>query len=72
MSASAFVAGVPDHAVRDAQGHIFMASYDRTILTQAVERRVVRLWGDTWEALLAKLSEYGELVNPGATLWAQD
>ena len=72
MSASAFVAGVPDHAVRDAKGHIFMASYDRTILTQAVERRVVRLWGDTWEALLAKLSEYGELVNPGATLGAQD
>lgn len=68
MSAAALAAGMSDNVVRDARGHIFMASYDRTILAQAVERRVVRLWGDTWEALLAKLSEYGELVSPNATL----
>ncbi len=72
MSAAAFAAGVPDNAVHAAQGNIFMASYDRAALAQAVQRRVERLWGDSWEALLAKLGEYGALMDPGATPGGRD
>lgn len=67
MSATAFTAAMPDGAVCAAQGKVLMASYDGRALAQAVQRRVERLWGDSWEALLSRLEEYGALVDPAAT-----